>query len=164
MKTHEAARTTTPCSSGALLGLLAILVGISACNNPNQASPDVQFVQAPGTEELNLPFSTAVRVDNTIYLSGNIGNLPGTLELAEGGIRGETRQVMENIKSALALADATMDDIVKCTVFIQNMDEWPAMNEVYVTYFDKMPARSAVGANGLALGALVEIECIAVVD
>ena len=146
-----------------MLVLLAALF-LAACNAPGNAPTQVQHLQAAGTEDLNLPFSTAVRVDNTIYLSGNIGNVPGTLELAEGGIQGETRQVMENIKSALALADATMDDIVKCTVFIQNMDEWPAMNEVYVTYFDTMPARSAVGANGLALGALVEIECIAVVD
>ena len=144
----------------ALLGAFLL----AACDAPQKAPAEVEYIQAPGAEELSLPFSTAVRVDNTLYLSGNIGNLPGTLSLAEGGIQGETRQVMENIKAALALADATMADIVKCTVFIEEMTDWPAMNEVYVTYFDKPPARSAVGADGLALGALVEIECIAVVD
>lgn len=143
-----------------MLLLIAALL-LSACTGADNEPVEVQYLQSPGTDELNLPFSTGVRVDKTLYLSGNIGNLPGTLSLAEGGIQGETRQVMENIKSALALAGATMDDIVKCTVFIENMDEWPAMNEVYVTYFDTPPARSAVGADGLALSALVEIECIA---
>jgi reactive intermediate/imine deaminase len=114
-------------------------------------------------EGRDLPFSSAVRVDNTLYLSGNLGNIPGSLELAEGGIQGETRQTMENIKRVLEQFGSSLDQVVKCTVFLADMSEWGAMNEVYKTYFSNPPARSALGASGLALGARVEIECIAVV-
>jgi len=126
--------------------------------------PDVEYLNTPGTEGLNLPFSAAVRVDNTLYLSGNIGNIPGKLELAPGGIQGETRQTMENIKQALEHFGSSMDRVVKCTVFLADMNEWAAMNEVYRTYFTNPPARSALGASGLALNGRVEIECIAIVD
>lgn len=118
----------------------------------------------PGTEDLGLPFSSAVQVDKTLYLSGNLGNVPGKNELVAGGIEAETRQTMENIKAVAEQFGSSMDNIVKCTVFLADMDEWPAMNEVYRNYFTKPPARSAFGASGLALDARVEIECIAVVD
>jgi len=137
---------------------------IAGCEHEHKSSPDIEYITAPGTEDLNLPFSPAVRVDNTIYLSGNIGNIPGTLDLAPGGIEGETRQTLENVKAAVELAGSSMDRIVKCTVFMADISEWGAMNEIYVTYFDVPPARSALGANGLALGARVEIECIAVAN
>ncbi len=123
---------------------------------------EVEFLQMPGSENLDLPFSSAVRVDNTLYLSGNIGNIPGTMELAEGGIRGETRQTLENIRQVLETFGSSLDKVVKCTVFLADMDEWGAMNDVYRTFFEKPPARSALGASGLALDARVEIECIAV--
>jgi len=116
----------------------------------------------PGMAELDLPFSSAVRVGHTLYLSGKIGNIPGSIELAEGGISGETRQTMDNISSVLQEFGASMGDVVKCTVFLADMAEWGAMNEVYRTYFQNPPARSALGASGLALHARVEIECIAV--
>lgn len=118
----------------------------------------------PGTEDLGLPFSSAVQVDNTLYLSGNLGNVPGKNELVPGGIEAETRQTMENIKAVVEQFGSSMDNIVKCTVFLADMDEWPAMNAVYRTFFAEPPARSALGASGLALGARVEIECIAIVD
>jgi reactive intermediate/imine deaminase len=124
---------------------------------------DVQHLNLPGTEELGLPFSSAVRVDNMLYLSGNLGNLPGSDDLAPGGIQGETRQTMENIKTVLEQFGSSLDQVVKCTVFLADMQEWGAMNEVYRTYFKSPPARSAFGANGLALNARVEIECIATV-
>jgi reactive intermediate/imine deaminase len=123
---------------------------------------DVEYLQMPGTEDLGLPFSSAVRVDNTLYLSGNIGNIPGTMQLAEGGIQGETRQTMENIRQVLETFGSSLDKVVKCTVFLADMGEWGAMNEVYRSYFENPPARSALGASGLALDARVEIECIAV--
>jgi 2-iminobutanoate/2-iminopropanoate deaminase len=70
---------------------------------------------------------------------------------------------MENIKDVLTRVGSSMDRVVKCTVFMADMAEWPRMNEVYATYFPRhKPARSAFGTNGLALGARVEIECIAV--
>ena len=143
---------------------MALALVVAACSPAEDRSPDVEYLNAPGTEGLDLPFSAAVRVDNTLYLSGNIGNIPGKLELAPGGIQGETRQTMENIKSALEHFGSSMDRVVKCTVFLADMNEWAAMNEVYRTYFTNPPARSALGASGLALNGRVEIECIAIVD
>ena len=111
---------------------------------------------------MNLPFSDAVMVDNMIYLSGQLGNIPGSFKLVEGGIRAETIQTMENIKSVLNANGATMNDIIKCQVFIEDINEWGIFNEEYVKFFSgKKPARSALGANGLALGARVEVECVA---
>jgi reactive intermediate/imine deaminase len=146
-----------------LLIFLALLA-VTACNVTGDEPAEVEYLGAPGTEGLDLPFSAAVRVDNLLFLSGNIGNLPGTLELAGGGIAGETRQTLDNIKATLEYAGSSMDKVVKCTVFMADMNDWAAMNEVYKTYFDNPPARSALGANGLALGALTEIECVAVID
>ncbi len=146
-----------------LLLLLPLLV-LTGCEVRVDKDADVEYLLMPGMEDLDLPFSSAVRVDNTLYLSGNLGNIPGTVELAEGGIAGETRQTMENIKAVLEQFGSSMDEVVKCTVFLADMAEWGAMNEVYKTYFTKPPARSALGANGLALGARVEIECIAVLQ
>jgi len=142
--------------------LLAVSLACGCEVHVNQGA-DVEYLQAPGTEDLNLPFSSAVRVDNTLYLSGSIGIIPGTMDLAEGGIQGETRQTMDNIKKTLETFGSSLDRVVKCTVFLADMAEWGAMNEVYRTYFENPPARSALGASGLALDARVEIECIAVV-
>jgi len=140
------------------------LVVLLGCEVTVDKDPEVEYLLMPGMEELDLPFSSAVRVDSTLYLSGNLGNIPGTVDLAEGGIQGETRQTMENIKAVLEQFGSSMDEVVKCTVFLADMAEWGAMNEVYKTYFNNPPARSALGANGLALGARVEIECIAVMQ
>ena len=144
------------------LALLIAAVVACGCEVQVNKRAEIEYLQAPGTEDLNLPFSAAVRVDNTLYLSGSIGNIPGTLDLAEGGIQGETRQTMENIKQTLENFGSSLDKVVKCTVFLADMAEWGAMNEVYRTYFENPPARSALGASGLALDARVEIECIAV--
>jgi reactive intermediate/imine deaminase len=109
---------------------------------------------------LGLPFSDARRVGDLLILSGQLGNLPGKLELAPGGLEGEARQAMENVKAIVEAHDLTMDDVVKCTVMLQDMNDWAAFNEVYVSYFPGVkPARSAFGASGLALGGKLEIEC-----
>lgn len=125
------------------------------------AAQQRDVIQLPGSLE-GLPFSSAVRVGEILYLSGQIGLLPGTRELAPGGIEGETRQTMENIKAVLEYAGSSMDRVVKCTVFLRNIDDYDAMNRVYAGFFsENPPARSALAASGLALGAAVEIECIA---
>ena len=138
---------------------LFLLLG---CEVQVDQGTEVSYLQMPGMEGRNLPFSSAVRAGNTLYLSGNLGNVPGTQGLAEGGIAGETRQTMDNISAVLQEFGSSMDEVVKCTVFLADMAEWGAMNEVYRTYFKNPPARSALGASGLALNARVEIECIAV--
>jgi reactive intermediate/imine deaminase len=109
-----------------------------------------------------LPFSAAVRVGDLLFLSGQIGNVPGTRQLADTGIAGQTRQTFENIKTVLAAAGSSLDRVVKCTVFLVDMRDYAAMNAVYAEYFPRdPPARSTVAGSGLALGARVEIECIA---
>ncbi len=136
---------------------LALVLSATSCAHP--AAPP-HFVPMPGP--VARPFSSAVIVDGTIYLSGQIG-LDSSGKLAPGGITGETRQALENIRALLAANGATMDDVVKCTVMLADIQEWGAMNTVYATFFPSHPpARSAFGASGLALGARVEIECLAI--
>ncbi len=140
------------------------IAGCQPAAHEHESKPaDVAYLSMPGMEDLGLPFSAAVRVDNTLYVSGNVGNIPGTLDLAPGGIQDETRQTLDNIKAVLEQFGSSMDKVVKCTVFLADIGEWGAMNEVYRTYFKNPPARSALGASGLALGARVEIECIATI-
>ena len=123
----------------------------------------MQFIASPEDSALGLPFSAAVRVGDMLHLSGALGNRPGTLELVEGGIAAEARQAMDNIGRVLASCGLGFADVVKCTVMLADMSEWRAFNQVYVAYFEpgRLPARSAFGATGLALGARVEIEALA---
>jgi reactive intermediate/imine deaminase len=126
--------------------------------------PKVEYLPAPGTEEMDLPYTAAVRLNNTLYLSGALGIVPGTRSLAEGGIQPETRQTLENITKTLENSGSSIENVVKCTVLLADVAEWSAMNEVYKTFFDDKPARTAVGVGGLPLNARVEIECIAWIE
>ncbi len=146
------------------LPLLIAAFCVCGCEVNVNHDNEVEYLQAPGTEDMNLPFSSAVRVGDLLFLSGSIGLVPGTRDLADGGIQGETRQTMDNIRNTLETFGSSLDKVVKCSVFLADMAEWGAMNEVYRTYFENPPARSALGASGLALGARVEIECIAVLE
>lgn len=121
----------------------------------------MDFIVSHGTRSAGLPFSDAVRVGDILCLSGQIGHKPGTLELVPGGIEAETRQMMENIARVLNAEGRSFDDVFKCTVMLADMSEWREFNKVYLEYFkpERLPARSAFGANGLALGAAVEMEC-----
>lgn len=119
----------------------------------------VEHFGAPALNGQPLPFSNAVRVGDVLYLSGQIGIGPeGRLP---DGIEAQTRQVMENIGAILRSAGRGWGDVFHCTAMLENMADWPAFNRVYVTYFTpgQLPARSALGADGLALGALIEAEC-----
>ncbi len=116
-------------------------------------------------EKAVLPFAEAVQWGDTLYLSGQLGTLPGSLGLAPGGIEAETRQLMQNIRAVLERRGSNLQSVIKCTVFLADMSEWSQFNEVYRECFPhEPPARSALGANGLALGARVEMECIAAVS
>ena len=123
----------------------------------------IQFLNSGKVVPTNLPFSEAVRVGNLLYLSGQVGLMPGTLKLVPGGIKEESRQAMENIKTSLEASGYALTDVVKCTVMLADIAEWAAFNEVYKTFFaaGRFPARSALGTSGLAFGARVEIECMA---
>lgn len=109
------------------------------------------------------PFTPAVQVGDLIFLAGQIGtsaNAQGGI--VPGGIQPETRQTLENIRDVLEKSGSDMDHVVKCTVFMADMKEWDAMNEVYTTFFpNHKPARSAFGTTGIALNGRVEIECFA---
>ena len=115
----------------------------------------------PFTGMSGLPFSEVVEVGDLLFLSGQIGiNASGLL--IRGGIAAETRQTLENIHDVLKRRGSSLDRIVKVTVMLADIGEWAAMNAEYITAFGKqLPARSAFGTSGLALGARVEIECIA---
>jgi 2-iminobutanoate/2-iminopropanoate deaminase len=134
-----------------------LLVG---CSSDFPAKPAMEFFPMPGTRPL--PFSEAVRVGDMLYLSGQLGT-DSTGRLVPGGIGPETRQSLTNIADVLERHGSSLDQVVKCTVMLADIGEWEAMNEVYVTFFRwHRPARSAFGTNGLALGARIELECMAV--
>ena len=131
----------------------------------SSTAAEVEYLVSPAIKALDLPFSEAVRVGNTLYLSGQLGNLPGTHELVQGGIAEETRQTLKNIGATLERHGSNLQNLVKCTIFLADINEWPQMNEVYKTFFTKhYPARSAMAGSGLAIGARVEMECIAVIN
>lgn len=141
---------------------VAIAAGAMIMTTPAQAAPARPAVEHYGNDSLNgqkLPFSRAVRVGDILYLSGAIGRGPDGKP--PEGIEAQTKATMDDIGETLKLAGLGYDSIFHCTVFLSDMKNWAAFNKVYVTYFadGKMPARSAFGANGLALGALTEIEC-----
>ncbi|HWA30613.1 MAG TPA: RidA family protein [Rhizomicrobium sp.] len=125
----------------------------------------LKFIRSRGTIDAGLPFSDAVRVGDVIYLSGAMGNVPGKMELVPGGIEAETRQMFQNIARSLEQSGLSFDDVFKCQVFLADMKEWPAFNKIYVEYFkpDRLPVRSALGVNGLAMNGRVEMEVAAYV-
>ena len=136
----------------------------AAAKTPAKAeAPRVEYLSAERTRPL--PFSDAVRVGHMLYLSGQIGT-DSSFALVPGGVKAEARQTMENVRRVLERNGSSLERVVKCTVMLADMSEWGAFNEVYVGYFrkDRLPARSALGVNGLALGARVEVECWATVD
>ena len=138
------------------------LAGCASTPATKPAPTPPEFFKSPAAATAALPFSEAVRAGDFLFLAGQIGNLPGGLGLAPGGVQPEARQTMRNIEEVLKRHGSSLADAVKCTVFLADMKEWPAFNEVYREYFpEHFPARSALGANGLALGARVEVECIA---
>ena len=121
----------------------------------------MEFIRMDGSKAANLPFSDAVRVGDVLYLSGQMGVLPGTMKLAPGGIEAETKQMMENIERVLKHCGRSLDDVFKCTVMLADMSQWATFNKIYLGYFkaDRLPTRSAFGASALALGGAVEMEC-----
>jgi 2-iminobutanoate/2-iminopropanoate deaminase len=140
----------------------ALALAVSLIISEPAMTQDRQSIERIGEPTLNgqrLPFSTAVRAGNTVYLSGALG-IDANGKLADG-MEAQARLAMDNLGAGLKSAGLGWGDVVKCTVMLDDMKDWPAFNKVYVTYFPdgKFPARSAFGADGLALGALVEVEC-----
>lgn len=144
--------------------LLTVTCTVEAPQTGGQppARPAVEHIMM--TEPWPYPFSSAVRAGNLLFVSGQIGSRvdDGKPVLVSGGLEAEARQTMDNIKAILERAGSSLDRVVKCSVMLADMKEWPKFNEIYASYFPgQKPARSAWGANGLALGAKVEVECTA---
>jgi reactive intermediate/imine deaminase len=139
--------------------LTAIATGVLMMTS--SANAQILRIGEPTLNGQRLPFSSAVRAGDTVYLSGAIGR--GVNGKPPEGIEAQAKATMDDIGETLKLAGLGWGDVVKCTVMLDDMKDWPAFNQVYVTYFPdgKFPARSAFGADGLALGALLEVECIA---
>ena len=146
--------------------LTVLLLSLAACmptaSRTESAKPE--FLNSPAAAARDRPFSEAVRAGDFLILAGQLGDDPATGAVAPGGIVPEARQTLQHIKAVLESNGATLADVVKCTVFMADIAEWGAFNNVYREFFTKpYPARSALGANGLALGARVELECMAYV-
>ena len=142
------------------LGATLVLVTGAALQQQPATPATLRQVQQTPVEFINNGriLSSAVRAGTTLYLSGQLGTS------GERGIQPETRTALERVKTLLEENGATIDDVVKCTVFLADFAEWGAMNEVYTTFFQKhRPTRSAIAVNGLASDARVEIECTAVI-
>jgi len=140
-----------------LFGLMAAILFAAEAT-----AASIEVLGAGATKRLNLPFSEAVAVGDLLFVSGQIGTRPGELKLVEGGVQAETRQAMANIIAILEKYGSGVNKIAKCTIFLGDMSEWGEMNVAYIEALgDHRPARSALGASGLALGGSVEIECIA---
>ena len=142
----------------------ACFVGCCLASSWAQPPKAPVYYRMPPTGGAPLPFSEAVQLGDTLYVSGQVGNQPGTRTLAPGGLGPEAKQALDNMKAILERHGSSLDNVVKCTVFLADIKEWPAFNEIYRTFFNKnLPARSALAASGLANGARVEVECIAFV-
>lgn len=145
----------------ALAGALAVLTSAPAFAAEHAKA---EFLASSDPARRDLPFSEAVRAGDFMFLSGQIGFDPATGKPVAGGIKAEARQALTLIKDVLTRNGASMSDVVKCTVFLADIAEWPTFNEIYAEFFKKpFPARSALAASGLARNARVEVECIAYV-
>lgn len=131
------------------------LLGCQNAEGPQQERRAISTESAP---EAIGPYSQGIQVGNTIYCSGQIGLDPETGILVEGGIKAETQQALDNVEAVLQAAGASLKDVVQVQVFLTDLDEYEAMNEVYGTYFEEVPpARAATEADSLPAGARVEI-------
>ena len=144
---------------GKLAGVIGALIALPMSTGTRAEQVEYFALDAPPSAR---PFSEAVRIGDILYISGEIGTTENGV-LASGGMPGEARQVMENIGAKLRKRGLSFDHVFKCTVMLADMSRWAEFNAIYVTYFKpgRLPARSAFGTNGLALGAQVELECSA---
>jgi 2-iminobutanoate/2-iminopropanoate deaminase len=117
-----------------LLLFISILIGCQT-TAPTHVAQAPEFLASTQQVSTGLPFSDAVRADDFLFLSGQIGNVPGKLELVPGGIGPEAAQALDNIKAILGRNGSSVDALVKCTAFLADIHEWSAFNKVYATYF-----------------------------
>ena len=142
----------------ALIFILFFSLGMTSCIEDDTT---IIFHQSHEIKKQNAPFSDAVEANGFLFLAGQVGMDHTTRTLVEGGIQAETKQCIENIKAVLEHHGTSLDRVVKCTVILKDINEFSAFNEVYKTYFPNKPARTTFAASGLAVGAQIEIDVIA---
>ncbi|GAA4279271.1 RidA family protein [Aquimarina mytili] len=138
--------------------VVVISILLFSCNSDTTT---INFYKSHEPKKSETPFSDIVQVGNLYFLSGQVGMDHTTRTLVDGGIKAETKQTLENIKAVLKHHNMGMDNVVKCTVILSDINDFSAFNKVYKTYFPQKPARTTFAAKGLAVGAKIEIECIA---
>jgi reactive intermediate/imine deaminase len=143
-----------------MMKAILLAAGLGACAAASAADQTVYYRSAE-VAAAKLPFSEATQVGNILYLSGQVGNVPGQARLVDGGFAAQTKQAMENIGAVLKSRGLGYDDLFKCTILLADIKNWAEFNKIYVTYFkpERLPSRSALGTSGLALDAAVEVEC-----
>nr|WP_321225148.1 Rid family detoxifying hydrolase [uncultured Psychroserpens sp.] len=127
-----------------------------------KSSSEIVFHKSHEAKKAQAPFSDAVEANGFLFLAGQVGMNHKTRTLVEGGITAETKQCLENIKAVLEYHNVGLDQVVKCTVILKDINDFEAFNEVYKSYFPKKPARTTFAASGLAVGSRIEIDVIAV--
>lgn len=145
---------------GLILWITAVFFGFEPL--VGQENTGIIFHKPENPARATAPFSEAVQAGNLFFLAGQIGMDRTVGKLAEGGIQGETEQTIKNIQGVLEFHGLSLDNVVKCTVILSDINDFKAFNEVYIKYFTKKPARTTYAAAGLAVGAKIEIDVIAV--
>ena len=143
--------------------LIILLIFVVGCNEPQTPKKNIEYFNSPEHLANDYPFSEATVVNDIIYVSGQIGTSENG-EVVSGGIEAETLQALENIESILKRMGGSKSDMFKCTCMLKDINDWPSMSKTYKSFFEglMLPSRSAFAGSGLALGALVEIECLAI--
>ena len=124
----------------------------------------MNIISTPNAPQAIGPYSQAIEINGMIYTSGQIGLMPSG-QMAGNGIISQTNQILKNLRAVLEAGNSSLDNVIKTSIFLADMDDFVSVNEIYAEYFgDHKPARSTVAVKTLPKNALVEIECIAVVN
>ncbi len=145
-------------SKNQIFSSIILFITLVSCNNLNQ---EIIFHNSHEPTRVNVPFSDAVETDDLLFLTGQIGKNHSLGKLVEGGIEAETKQVIKNIEDVLNHHDLSLDNVVKCTVILNDINDFKTFNSVYIKYFTKNPARTTFAASELVGGASIEIDVIA---
>ena len=141
---------------------IAALFFFFATSSCAETSSQIKFHESHEPKKSEAPFSDAVEVNGFLFLSGQVGMDHNTRQLVKGGIEAETKQCLENIRAVLEYHKSSLDEVVKATVILKDINDFVVFNEIYKSYFPNKPARTTFAASGLAVGAQIEIDVIAV--
>ena len=135
-----------------------LMVFMIGCKQP---SNEIIFHKSHEPKRQQVPYSDMVETNGLLFLSGQIGMDHKTRTLVEGGIEAETKQCIENVKAVLEYHKLSLDNVVKCTIILRDIEDFAAFNKIYMEYFPNKPARTTFAASGLAVNASIEIDVIA---